>query len=83
MYYSGTQNRAAPVQTQILPRPADDARNVQEDMLSSDSATLDNYDNKNKPNSNTVSNCFVIVLIMKISIGYVIKNHNPFSKYSI
>lgn len=69
------------MQAHILPRPADDARNIQEDMLSSDSATLDNYDNKTKANTNTVSNCFVIIfLITKISIGYAIRKPQSFFK---
>lgn len=56
LFSSGTQNRGPQIQNQILPRPSDDnARNVQEDILSSDSATLDNYDNKTKPNNNGVS----------------------------
>lgn len=55
LYCSGSQNKGAPVQNHILPRPTEDVRTVQEDILSSDSATLDNFDNKTKSNNNVVS----------------------------
>lgn len=58
LFFSGTQNRGTAVQNHIISRPTDDARNVQDDILSSDSTTLDNYDNKAKTSNNSVSATF-------------------------